>query len=42
MMMLHPVFAGAEQLISLRCRQRQQDCIRGVGQGCQLLAEIGG
>ncbi|MOA46917.1 hypothetical protein D3C78_1694920 [compost metagenome] len=40
MMMLHPVFAGVEQLLALFVRQSPQGGVRGVGQLGKLLTEV--
>jgi hypothetical protein len=40
MVMLHPVFAGGEQVLALFGLKRQQCGIRRIGQLRQLLAEI--
>jgi hypothetical protein len=41
MMMLHPAFAGVEQVLALFAWQGAQGGVRGVGQRCELLTEIG-
>jgi hypothetical protein len=40
MVMLHPVFAGGEQLIALIARQRKQYGVRRISKLRQLLAEV--
>ncbi|MNW16843.1 hypothetical protein D3C71_2158340 [compost metagenome] len=42
MMVLHPGFAGGEQLLALFGGEGLQNRIRRVGQQRQLLAEVGG
>jgi hypothetical protein len=42
MMLLHPEFAGVEQVLALFGGEGAQGGVGRVGQECQLLGEVGG